>query len=185
MCHYFLHSPHTGTQCAVCGCVPLIMSFSLTSHARSLLYEHIHRQNCLEDYAWCQSCCTETGEYWQLKIARHVSGDSVCIVNSGALPILLFQNCSVDQQRCCGAHEATSRVDCLTSLHLWMDPLLLSAVNLQHCESSHVTKHPNCYTQLVALRCRHPDCSQLPWSSISPLIPDLHYCCCCFWDSWS
>ena len=81
----------------------------------------------------------------------------------------------------CSADKATTTVDCLTKLGLRMDPLL-SAVNLRHWESSHVTDRPNRYTQLIALHHRHSDCSQLPWSSISPLLPKPQYCCYCSWD---
>ena len=41
---------------------------------------------------WCQSCSTETGrEAWQLKTARHVSGDTVCM-NCACSILFLYEN---------------------------------------------------------------------------------------------
>ena len=93
---------------------------------------------------------------------------------------------------CHSTNEAASRVDCLTSLSLRTD-LLSSIFNLRYqCLTAwngwRFTNRSKCYTQLVAW-CRrhqgnHPNSSHLPWSSISPLMPGLQYCCCYILDSY-
>ena len=142
----------------MCSYVPMTLEFSLISHThRSLTYEHIHRQNCLEDCGVklaVQKLDYKTCEWWQCVYCKHVS---ISIGTNCVVPITYgtynhgvpyheakYTNVAV-------ANKSTARVDCLTSLHLQRTHCCqLSMFNIakQPCDQPPTLLHATCCTML-------------------------------------